>query len=674
MLPFVSLEQDTYEEIRSRAIQSIARYQKEWTNYNASDAGITLLELLAWMQEMQQFYLAQAGRENIPLYLELLGMKPYRRKPSMVLAEVFVEREGMIYKTTRFSTDSICFEPEEEGWLGCEALVNCYAQDEKGILLWSCSGEELQYGRWMFGEEPKPGSCFYFCYDRPVPLSCCHFLYLEMELPKGCRRNPAAKGREALFSRFQMEYWNGACWIPCVILEDETAGFLQSGCIHWRAEGEMEALEEAYWLRLRLLSCDFDIPPRLQEVNTRRVRLLQKETLAAAMEFQLPVNAEGRYWIDWKACMEEEAEAEVFVKYGEGYQKVEPYREERQGLEFHYLQETGQRLSVLVAARKRNSGVRTSWEADGFPNQIIDLEDCHIIEERLQVLVEREEHPGEFRFWKPVRHFWQAASHAECYRFQEETGQLFFGDGVHGRIPEGRIILTDCVRTLGLGGSVKERTSFVWRDGGAYCREEAKGGRNPEPELECMERFRRQIECENRAVTGEDYKRLVKQTPGLIIQKVKAVSGLDNSITLIVEGGGSGRRLNSIYQREIRSWLEEKRLLGTSIHLKPAKYIPIHVRAVIRVYERVQQAEEWVRETVEDFFRIHMKEFGAEFQYNRLYGVLDGLSCVAGLQELTVTAIEKEMPHGRDGSFRLPEDGLAALEGVQIQLIQDNRG
>lgn len=675
MLPLDSLEQDTYEKIRSSAIQSIVRYQKEWTNYNASDAGITLLELLAWMQEMQQFYLNQFGRENIPLYLELLGMTPYGLQPSMVMAEVSVEQEGMIHKTTRFLTDSICFEPEEEGWLGCEVLVHCYAQGEEEALLWSCSGEELQYGRWMFGEQPKPGNCFYLCYDRPIPLSYRHFLYLELELPKGRKRNPVAKGREALFSRFQLDYWDGMCWCPCVILEDETAGFLQSGCIHWRAEGKMEALEEVYWLRIRLLECDFDLPPRLREVNTRRIRLLQKETLAASMELLLPVNAEGIYWIHLQECMEEEAEAEIFIRHGELYQRIEGYREENQRLEFRYLEKAEQQLHVLVVTRKRNSGILTSWEADGFPGQIISLEDCHIMGQGLQVLVEREDYPGVFRFWKPVRHFWKAASNEECYRFQEETGQLFFGDGIHGKIPEGRVVLTDCVRSLGPEGSVKERTSFSWRNGGAYCQEAALGGRNPEKESECLERFRRQTGSENRAVTGEDYERLVKQTPGLIIQKVKAVSGMDNSITLIVEGGYGGRhRLNTIYQREIRDWLEEKRLLGTNIQLEPPKYIPITVRTVIRVYERFQKAEEWIRETVEEFFRIHMKEFGAEFQYNRLYGILDELSCVAGIQELTVTTTGKRILHGRDGSFRLPDDGLAVLDAVQIQLIQENRG
>ncbi|MDE7367738.1 MAG: hypothetical protein K2N24_10315 [Lachnospiraceae bacterium] len=665
-----SLEKNAYEDIRSRAIQSIVHYQEEWTNYNASDAGITLLELLAWMQEMQGFYLDQFGKENVPLYLELLGMTPYGLYPSMVMADVSVEQEMMIHKTTRFLTDSICFEPEAEGLLGCERLMRCYAQDEDDTLLWSCSGEELQYGRWMFGEEPKPGNCFYLCYDRSILLSHRHFLYLELELPEGLERNPTARGREALFSRFQLEYWDGGSWSPCTILEDETAGFLQSGCIHWRAEGRMAVLEEVYWLRIRLLACDFDLPPRLREVNTRRIRLLQKETLTASVELQLPFQTEGIYWIDLQKDIEEGEETEVFIRHGETYQRVEVCQKDNQRLEFHYAQKEHHSLHVLVVVRQKKSSIPIKWEATGFPGQVIRLEDCHIMGSRLQVLVEQEDHPGEYRFWKPVRHFWRADSNEECYRFQEETGELFFGDGIHGKIPEGSIILTDCVRTLGPAGSVKEGTSFAWQGGRAYCRKAAWGGRNPETESECMERFWNQAESEKRAVTGEDYEKLVKQTPGLIIQKVKAISGADNSMTLVVEGGYGGRhRLNAIYQREIRDWLEEKRVLGTRIQLESPEYIPVSVHAVLRVYKRFHQAEDWIREAVEEFFRIHMKEFGAEFQYSRLYGILDGLSCVSGIQGLTVTATGKGIQYQRDGSFRLPDHGLTVLDEVQIQLI-----
>lgn len=677
MLPVDSLNEETYEDIRKNAIQSIARYQKEWTNYNASDAGITLLELLAWMQEMQVFYLNRYERENEPLYLELLGRKPYERQPSALLADVTVEQETGIYNNTRFVADSICFEPEAEGHLGCERLVSCYAQNGDGTLLWSCTGEELQYGRWMFGEQPKPGHCFYLCFDRPVSLSCRHALYLELELPEGMERNPVAREKGALFSSFQLDYWDGFYWQPCTVLEDETAGLIQSGCLHWRAEGEMGALEELYWLRIRLLDCDFDIPPRLLEVNTRKVRLVQKETLTTSLELRLPVSADGICWIELWNYMEElpETEAEAFIILGEIYQRVENCFREGKRLGFRYFRETEQLLKVLLVI-KQGGGISTSWEATGFPGQVIRLEDCHIMGSRMQVLVEREDHPGEYRFWKPVMHFWKAASNEECYRFREETGELIFGDGIHGKIPEGRILLTECIRTLGPEGSVKERTCFQWRKGRAYCRKAALGGRNPEKASACMERFRQQTEKETRGVTGEDYEKLVKQTPGLIIQKVHAVSGMDNSLTLVVEGGGGrkGKGLSPIYRREIRSWLEEKRMLGTRLQLEAPEYIPIRVRAVILGCRRFHQAEDWIGKAIEEFFLENMKEFGAEFSYSRLYGILDGLSCVADIQTLTVTTAGKGIQYGRDGSFRLPDRGLAVLEEVQIQLIQENRG
>lgn len=676
MIPVYSLEEDTYDTIRSNAIQSIVRYQEMWTNYNPSDSGITLLELLAWMQEMQEFYLNRYGEENKQLYLELLGMKPYGLAPAGVMTEVLIDQERKIYPNTGFLTDSIYYEPEAEGMLGIEKLQFCYAQKEDGTLLWSSSEEELQYGKWMFGEQPRPGNRFYVSFDQPIPLSCRHVLYLELELPEGLKRNPVPRGKKALFSQFQMEYWDGSGWKPCKVLEDETAGFLQSGCIHWQAEGEMKALENSYWIRLRLLACDFDLPPRLRQVSTRRIRLLQKETLAASLEIRIPMEEEGIYKVNLEEYTEAGTETEVFIKEGECYHKAEICFREGQKLGFCYLKKQEPMLTVLLVISQKNSRISLRQEACGFPGQVIALEDCQIMGSSLRLMVEREDHPGEYRFWKPVTHFWKAASDGECYRFQEETGQLYFGDGYHGKIPEGSIILTDCVRTMGLAGGVKEQTCFQWKGGRAYSWKEACGGRNPEKEIECMERFWQQAENEERAVTEEDYETLVQQTPGLIIQKVKAVKGRDNSITLVVEGGGksSTRHLHPVYQREIREWLEEKRMLGTRLLLEAPRYISIRVHAVIRVYERYHQAEDWIRQRIKEFFCKYMKEFGAEFQYSMLYGSLDGLSCVSGIHSLMVTPSGKEIRQTRDGSFRLPERGLAVLEEIQIQLIQENRG
>jgi hypothetical protein len=47
MLPLPELDDRSYDEIREEAIRNIVRHCPDWTNHNASDPGITLIELFS---------------------------------------------------------------------------------------------------------------------------------------------------------------------------------------------------------------------------------------------------------------------------------------------------------------------------------------------------------------------------------------------------------------------------------------------------------------------------------------------------------------------------------------------------------------------------------------------------------------------------------------------------
>ncbi|MDG0812939.1 hypothetical protein [Cohnella rhizosphaerae] len=76
MLPKLPLDDRTYESILQEARQGIQRRLPEWTDENAHDPGMTMLELFAWISEMQQFYLSRVPDRNRRKFLELLGESP----------------------------------------------------------------------------------------------------------------------------------------------------------------------------------------------------------------------------------------------------------------------------------------------------------------------------------------------------------------------------------------------------------------------------------------------------------------------------------------------------------------------------------------------------------------------------------------------------------------------
>ena len=64
-------QKDLVDEARRRII----RYCPEWTDYNLSDPGITLIELFAWMTEMLVYRLNRVPEKNYIKFLELMGIQ-----------------------------------------------------------------------------------------------------------------------------------------------------------------------------------------------------------------------------------------------------------------------------------------------------------------------------------------------------------------------------------------------------------------------------------------------------------------------------------------------------------------------------------------------------------------------------------------------------------------------
>ena len=53
-----------------------------WTDYNAHDPGITLIELLAWVAEAQIYSLSKSRRDERRSYARLMGVTPHGTRPA----------------------------------------------------------------------------------------------------------------------------------------------------------------------------------------------------------------------------------------------------------------------------------------------------------------------------------------------------------------------------------------------------------------------------------------------------------------------------------------------------------------------------------------------------------------------------------------------------------------
>ena len=69
------LDDQTYAEIVAEAEARLPWLCPAWTDHNAHDPGITVLELMAWYKELQQYQMDQITPEIQRKLLELAGLR-----------------------------------------------------------------------------------------------------------------------------------------------------------------------------------------------------------------------------------------------------------------------------------------------------------------------------------------------------------------------------------------------------------------------------------------------------------------------------------------------------------------------------------------------------------------------------------------------------------------------
>lgn len=72
-LELPNLDDRTYKDLLEEAIAQIPTYAPEWTNYNPSDPGIVLIEMFAYLTEMQIYRLNRVTDKNLQTFLKLLN-------------------------------------------------------------------------------------------------------------------------------------------------------------------------------------------------------------------------------------------------------------------------------------------------------------------------------------------------------------------------------------------------------------------------------------------------------------------------------------------------------------------------------------------------------------------------------------------------------------------------
>ncbi len=728
MLPNLNLDDRTYAQIMERARQSIHRHSPEWTDENAHDPGMTLLEMFSWLTEAQQYYINRVTARNELKFLQLLGVEPHQVAAAETEVQFTGVTEEVILPTgTRLHAQQMVFETESPLWLLPHHIERVVVQHGNTAVMHAWEGlRSPEFA--LFGTEGKPGSSFCIGFDQPLPVR--RPLHLTFDLARSSRfpRNPVdPEIRCAPLAVLQWEFYGEGQWHPVELRRDTTLELTFDGDLHLTLPGKMSAYalypatdRPRYWLRCTLLDSGYETPPVLRHllINTVRAR----EGISHIVCHQTGWDGAGRSVLTWSHQLAQPERVEVRIREKDGWHVWRPVEDlelcaasdrcyvltedaEHSRLFVYFGDgEHGQKLPpgadhiLLVAWEDGWQQRRYGGTGTGMPDQrhVIATPDESLCQLRVQIAApDLRGNLMSWHEWTRVTNFDSSGPEDRHFQYDERTGELVFGDNRHGRAPEraSRPNIAIVAHTAGGGergnirsGVLQLDDSYVqYRGLRATNYTHGHGGHATETLKSAKRRLTDSLYEVERAITADDYETIAMRTPGLRVGRVKAlplyVSGLagypqrkaPGQMTLVVVPYTDQRRPDPspLFLQAVERYVNRYRMLGTELHVIGPQYIQANVQAHIVVEPHLKGREELFLTALNEYFDPlgREREFGKTIRSGNLHNWLARIPGVLYVSDLWITAEGSGAIRDESGNIRIPPHALTYAGEHEVQLF-----
>lgn len=579
-LPIPNLDDKTFNELFDEARGLIPRYARDWTDHNLSDPGITLIDLFAWLAEMQIYFLDRVTDRNFLKFLKLLGQPPAPASPATVhltfeLSDpnsppVAVPKGSKVAATDPLSAERIIFETAEAVTVHSSTLRRVLTRTRGRWVDNTAANQSAGVPYFALGEEPASGDELYLGLsaghalpDGELKLVVNVFDPETASAVASARPDPSFEPVPS--AELEWQYRGGGGWLPLRV-SDGTVALTRGGSIAFEAPADIEPAriqnleksvrtasdEDLFWLRASVKTPGYEIPPRLDTIAVNTVKAMHGKTIPD---------------------------------------------------EHH--------------------------SSSGLPSQQVKLKNRPVLHGTVKLRIKEEDErkregdAERWHKWTEVDDFDASGREDRHFTVNLKDGLIKFGDGVHGRVPPavevvgGNICIVKYRSGGGERGNVAARGIAEIIESGLKDKLKVKnprpsaGGAEAESLDDAKSRARRSLKEVTRGVTTSDFETLTSKTPGVRVARVKVLTQYDprfpaiempGAVTVVVvpETLPEGRlpEPSKGFRETVYKHLKARSLVATRLSVVGPQFVEVKVKAVVRVDPRTLPGS--VRKEVKD--------------------------------------------------------------------------
>jgi len=673
-LPDIQLDDRTFDELVVDAKRRIPGYTPEWTDFNDSDPGITLVQLFAWLEEMILYRLNKVPDKNFIEFLKLIGIELNPPKPAAgeltfylsspgptsppgsppnTDALVVLVPQGTEVATTQPDADGpIIFETDQPMSVVGATLQALQSFDGALFALIDQSNAINGQFFYPFGSKPQPQSALYLGFDRSFPTNAGPYvLTIHAHTADLIAEGQGLDATLTPSTPPVVVVWEysstlgsstlGPGWQPLNPIADTTGCLTGSGTVTFAGPPSPAAAQfgllrnpsdpALFWLRCRIESVQgsgYEIPPRLEDVLINTVTATNVVTI------------------------------------------------------------TNEVLGP----------------SDGSPNQSFLLTNKPVLQDGFDLEVDENDRSG-FQTWTRVDNFAGYTRTDKVFTLNVATGEVDFGDGEQGKIPArfadpsrpDQDLANIRVASYRWGGGARGnagaqtvtslQSPIPYVDSVTNLRP-MSGGQDEETLDEVESRAPQAIRTQSRAVTADDFEFLARQTPGTRILRAQVLplrnpnieatrppgSGLPVTVTpspgaltvMVVPDSPSPKPIPTAQTlTAVAQWLNSHRLITTELYVVAPTYREVEVDAqvIAQTAASTDKVAQAVQQNLLNFFNPLIGgnngtgwDFGGMIYFSDIYRTILNTPGVARLAT---------------GAVTLYVDGVKMPSATDVSLDQD---